>query len=156
MATPHAGPPQNPLVRWLRMAAHGLRVALLQADPATPPEQRAKVSFGYRTRGARQGGGWLVLTEDKLVFERADPLIARFLLVRYPRFAVDLREISEVQRVPGDMFDRSPFVPVLSVTLASGGQLFFQLVDVNDWLDALGEAILINSVKRMDDAPTQS
>lgn len=95
------------------------------------------------------------MTEDKLIFEREAPLIARFFLVGHPEFAVDLRDISVVYRLPGDAFDFSPLVSVLCVKLVSGEELFVQLQYVNDWLDALGEAIAINSVKRTEDAPTQ-
>jgi hypothetical protein len=47
-----------------------------------------------------------------------------------------------------DAYDRVPFLPILHVRLAAGGELSFQVVDIYPWLDALGEAIALNPVKR--------
>jgi hypothetical protein len=58
-----------------------------------------------------------------------------------PNFDVSLADIAEIQRLPGEMGDVSPFVPILGVTLASGGQLFVQLVDIDAWLEALEAAL---------------
>jgi hypothetical protein len=44
----------------------------------------------------------------------------------------------------------------LNIRLVSGGELFFQIVDTLDWLEALGKAIALNPVKRTSDAPAQS
>jgi hypothetical protein len=101
-----------------------------------------KASFGYRTRSARRSPGWVILTNDnRLLFERAVPWFSIARIFPSPNITVDLPDVIAVQRMPGDTFDRMPFAPVLSLTLASGAQLCVQLVDINDWMEALGEMI---------------
>lgn len=156
MAAPKADDAANrPVMRFLRSLGHGARAFLLPY-PSVPPDQRVKTSFGCRTRSARRGQGWLVLTKDRLVFERSLMWGSPLHLLPSANITVDLRDVSEVQWLAGDLYDLSPFVPILSVKLVSGGELFFQLADCDVWLKILGEAIVLGPVKRTDDARPES
>ena len=99
-----------------------------------PSDQRIKIDYGARTKTDRRGLGWLVLTKDRLIFERAIMWLSFARLLPSPNFDVPVSDIRDVQKRPGDAFDRWPFVAMLSVTLRSGEQLCIQFIVVDDWI----------------------
>jgi hypothetical protein len=128
--------PAVSIARLLKRIVRGV-VGVFLPFPSVPPDERLKASFGDRTRSARRGQGWLILTKDRLMFERAVMWFSLARLYPSPNFSVALHEITQVQRLSGEIGDRAPFVPVLALTLTSGEQFFVQLVDIADWIDAL-------------------
>jgi hypothetical protein len=135
----------------LRNLLYVLKALFFWPDASVPPEHRLKLSMGYRTRSDRRGSGWLILTNDELIFELAIQWLSPWRLLPSPNFTVDLRDIEVVQGMNGDPFDRSPFLPVLAIALKSGEHLFVQLTDRDAWITALEEAI---ATKASDPEPS--
>jgi hypothetical protein len=113
---------------------------LIIGPPGVPEAERRRHSFAYRTRSARRGEGWLVLTNDALVFERSVPFYTMARWMPSPNFSVFLRDITDAFQLPSDLGDTSPFVPVLAICLAAGEMYFVQLSDVDAWLKLLGDS----------------
>jgi hypothetical protein len=133
-----------------------LKALFYWPNPSVPPEHRLKLSMGYRTRSNRRGRGWLILTKDHLMFERAVAWLSLARLAPSANFSVDLNDIVVVQPMSADVFDRSPFLPILAIALKSGEHLFVQLADRDAWIPAIEEAVVARTASVNHEGATPS
>jgi hypothetical protein len=127
-------------MRLAKRIARGIGGIFLPA-PSIPSEERIKASACYRTRAPRRAQGWLILTRDDLIFERAVPWFSVARFAPSPNVDVAVGDIRGIEYLSGQFSDPAPFVPVLCVSTKADQQLFFQLVDIGDWIEALESVV---------------
>jgi hypothetical protein len=117
--------------------------AFVYPTPSVPKDQRLKASYGFRTWAPLRSHGWLILTEEKIIFERAVSFINWIPRTRFtpsPNIDVAVRDIVRAERMRAGPFDHMPGCPVLALSLTSGEQLFVEIGDADYWLEPIERA----------------